>query len=141
MRKRKSSRLKENKRGKAIFVIPAVLLFLSLVWIWKADRVKDYYSRMKSLEDECKTLTSDNAKLKSELMNFKSLTSIDHAVRRDLNLTQKVKSRIFLQDPVTGNERKRALDLVDMDKISNWLEDAVVKSGRVTAKENNGGEK
>jgi len=74
-------------------------------------------------------------------MNFKSLTSIDHAVRRDLNLTQKVKSRIFLQDPVTGNERKRALDLVDMDKISNWLEDAVVKSGRVTAKENNGGEK
>jgi len=91
---------------------------------------------MKQLEELKKTLVTDNSRLRTELMNSKSLTAVDYTVTRDLNLTQKVESRLFLTDPVKYSGHKKPFDFVDMDDVTDWLEDAVVRSGKVTAKEN-----
>jgi hypothetical protein len=130
----KRRQLKTGRRG-FIGVIPILVLFLSLAWIWKADRVKEHYSTMKNLETRRKTLTTENSRLKSELTKLKSLTNVNKVVTRQFGLTQNVSSRVFLQDPVKPAGRVSRFHLVDMQEITDWLERAVFKSGHVTAEE------
>jgi hypothetical protein len=124
--------------GKGVILITFVMLTLSLLWVWKADKVKEYYSRMKALEESKKALVAENAKLRTDLMDLKSLSAVDKAVSGKFGLTQKVMGRIFLNDPVERGDWVKAVDFVDLDNVTEWLEEAVVKSGKVTAKERDG---
>ncbi len=108
---------------------------LSLTWIWKADKVKEYYSTMKDFEAREKTLMTENAHLKGELTELKSLTNVNNVVTKRFGLTQNVSSRVFLQDPIKPAGRMSKYHLVDMQEITDWLERAVFKSGHVTAEE------
>jgi len=118
-----------------LFWIPLIALSLSLFWIWKANRVKELYSQMKRLDETKKILEADNSQLQTELTELKSLIAVDKVATRQLYLTQNVHGRIYLQDPVKATSQGKAFDFVSMDDITDWLEEAVVRSGKVTAKE------
>lgn len=118
-----------------MILLPVLALFLSLAWVWKANRVKDYYSRMKLLEETRKSYEVENSKLHSRLAELKSLASIDREVTRRFGLTQSVAGRTFLYDPVKSTGPRYSFDFVDMDDVTDWLENAVVRSGSVKAGE------
>jgi len=135
MRKGYRRRRPKTGRGGLLGIIPILVLLLSLAWIWKADKVKEYYSTMKNLEDREKSLATENSRLKGELTELKSLTNVNKVVTKRFGLTQNVSSRVFLQDPIKPAGRVSRFHLVDMQEITDWLERAVFKSGHVTAEE------
>ena len=114
---------------------PVLALTLALAWIWKANKVKEYYSDMKTLEETKNSLLFENSRSRTELAELKSLMAVDKAVTHRLNLTQKVSARIFLEDPVKSVRAGKKYDFVDMDDVTDWLEGEVIRSGKVTAKE------
>jgi len=135
---RGSRKRKFKSDGKrALLLIPLSILFLSLAWVWKANRVKEYYSQMKGLEDSKNALLAENAQLYAKLADLKSLMVVDKKVSKSYNLTQNVKDRIFLPDPVESPNSSKISNFVNsnLDNITDWLEGVVVRSGRVTAKE------
>lgn len=134
---RKGYRRKRPKtgRGRLLGIIPVLVLLLSLAWIWKADKVKEYYSTMKHFEARKKTLTTENSRLKGELTELKSLTNVNNVVTKQFGLTQNVSSRVFFRDPIKPRGRMSKFHLVDMPEITDWLEQAVFKSGYITAEE------
>ena len=132
---RGSKRKAKSSRGRLILLIPALVLSLSLGWIWKANKVKDYYSEMKKLEENRKALDFDNSRLKTELAELKSLTMVDKTATGRLGLTQKVSGRIFFEDPVKSRGIETKIGFVDMDDVTDWLEGEVLRSGKVMAKE------
>ncbi|MEE9553774.1 MAG: hypothetical protein V3W18_05700 [candidate division Zixibacteria bacterium] len=132
---RRSRKTMKSGRGRLILLIPTLVLLLSLAWIWKANKVKDYYSEMKKLEKDKKALDYDNSRLKTGLAELKSLMVVDKTVSRRLGLTQKVSGRIFLEDPVKSSGAETKFDFVDMDDVTDWLEGEVLRSGKVNAKE------
>lgn len=125
----------KNRRGGLLGIIPILVLLLSLAWIWKADKVKEYYSTMKNLEDRKKSLRTENSHLKGELAELKSLTRVNKVVTEQFGLTQNVSSRVFLQEPIKPAGHVGKFHLVDMQEVTDWLERAVFKSGQVTAEE------
>ncbi len=135
MRKSYKRRRPEKRRGGLLVIIPILVLLLSLAWIWKADKVKEYYSTMKNLQVRKKALTTDNSHLKGKLTELKSLTNVNNVVTRRYGLTQNVSSRTFLRDPIKPAGRMSKFHLVDMQEITDWLEQAVFKSGHITAEE------
>ncbi len=135
MRKGYRRRRPKTGPGRLLGIIPILVLLLSLAWIWKADKVKEYYSTMKNLEDREKSLATENSRLKGELTELKSLTKVNKVVTKRFGLTQNVSSRVFLQDPIKPAGRVSRFHLVDMQEITDWLERAVFKSGHVTAEE------
>jgi hypothetical protein len=135
MRKGFNRQRPKSGPGRLLGIIPILVLMLSLAWIWKADMVKEYYSTMKDFEAREKTLMTENAHLKGELTELKSLTNVNNVVTKRFGLTQNVSSRVFLQDPIKPAGRMSKFHLVDMQEITDWLERAVFKSGHVTAEE------
>jgi hypothetical protein len=125
----------QSRRGGFFGVILFLVLLLSLAWIWKADKVKEYYSTMKNLEDIKKSSITENSHLKSSLTELKSLTSVNKVITERFGLTQNVSARVFLQDPVRSAGHTGKFHLVDMQEVTDWLERAVFKSGHVTAEE------
>jgi len=131
------SKIRRGKKGRRriLFLVALLALALSLAWIWKANRVKELYSQMKKMDETKKILAADNTQLQMELTELKSLIAVDKVATRKLCLTQNVHGRIYLQDPVKRTTPGKAFDYVNIDKVTDWLEDAVVRSGKVTAKE------
>jgi hypothetical protein len=113
------------------FVI--VVMTLSIAWVWKSNQVKEYYAQMKRLETDKTNMITENMQLRASLMDLKSITRIDEIVTKDFGLTQNVSHRQFLQDPVIKDKIESKLAFASDDKIPDWLEDAVVGSGRVRA--------
>jgi hypothetical protein len=116
-------------------VIPLVALLLSLVWIWKADMVKEHYSRMKSLEEQKRTLERENSRLSGELSDLKSLARVHRVATERFGLTQDVAGRTTLEDPVKRRPAPERFYLVDTEEITDWLERAVFQSGSISARE------
>ena len=108
---------------------------LSLIWVWKADMVKEYYSQMKNLEEQKKVLQRENARLSGQLSELKSLTRVDRIVTERFGLTQNVAGRMTIEDPVRRRPAEERFLLVDNEKISDWLERAVFQSGSISARE------
>jgi hypothetical protein len=135
MRKGYRRKRPENRRGGLLGIILFLVLLLSLAWIWKADKVKEYYSTMKNLEDRKKSSMTENSHLKGKLTELKSLTSVNKVVTERFGLTQNVSGRVFLQDPIRSAGHVGKFHLVDMQEVTDWLERAVFKSGHVTAEE------
>lgn len=116
-------------------VIPLAALLLSLIWVWKADMVKEYYSRMKNLEEKKNVLQRENARLSGELSDLKSLTRVDRVVTERFGLTQNVDDRKTIVDPVKSRSVSERFLLVDTEGITDWLESAVFQSNSISAKE------
>jgi hypothetical protein len=113
------------------FVI--VVMSLSIAWVWKSNQVKEYYAQMKRLETDKTNMITENMQIRASLMDLKSISHVDEIVTRDFGLTQNVSQRRFLQDPVIKDKIESKLAFASEDKIPDWLEDAVVGSGRVRA--------
>lgn len=133
----RGSRKRRNKKGRSrIFIaLPLLAVCLALVWIWKANKVKEYYSRMRELEESMKVIQADNSQLRNELSKMKSLMAVKEIATGRLKLTQDVSGRIFLEDPVESPKKDKSFNFVDMDDVTDWLEDVVVRSSKVTAQE------
>jgi hypothetical protein len=116
-------------------VIPLAALLLSLVWVWKADMVKELYSRMKNLEEAKRTLERENSRLSGELSDLKSLTRVHKVVTERFGLTQDVAARLIIKDPVRHRPATERFFLVDTEEITDWLERAVFQSGSISARE------
>lgn len=131
---KKYKRKRERSFGRRLLIIgPLIVLGLSLAWIWKANRVKEYYANMKTLEETRKAIRFEIAQSKNELSKLKSLTSVDSAVTAQLRLTQNVSARIFLDDPVRPSRGGKKYDFVDMDEVADWLESEAVRAGKAAA--------
>jgi hypothetical protein len=113
------------------FVI--VVMSLCIAWVWKSNQVKEYYAQMKRLETDKTNMITENMQIRASLMDLKSITRIGEIVTKDFGLTQNVSHRQFLQDPVIKDKIESKLVFASEDKIPDWLEDAVVGSGRVRA--------
>lgn len=133
---RRRSKFSRPKKGrKLIIIIPFLAVVLALAWIWKANRVKELYSQMRRMEESKKILLADNSQLQMQLADLKSLIAVDRVATRELSLTQNVRGRIYLDDPVKSPIPGKSIDYVNMDDVTDWLENAVVRSGKVAAKE------
>ncbi len=66
-------------------------------------------------------------------MDLKSITRINEIVTKDFGLTQNVSQRRFLSDPVSKEKVDTKLGFALKTKCPDWLENAVVGSGRVRA--------
>jgi hypothetical protein len=136
MRKKNNRRRKRgSRRGRLWKVIPPAALLLSLIWVWKADMVKEYYSQMKNLEEQKKVLQRENARLSGQLSELKSLTRVDRIVTERYGLTQDVAGRMTIEDPIRRRTAKEKFLLVDTEEITDWLERAVFQSNSVSARE------
>lgn len=117
---------------------PAAIILLvfslSLLMIWKANKVKEYYGESKKLEKAKKSLISENSELRAYLMDLKSLSAVGKIVTRR-GLTQKVSGRIRVLDPAPPIKFEDRRNFVDVDAVADAIEDAVFRSGRVTAEE------
>ncbi len=136
MPRRSKKKKAGSSKGSLLFFGPLLALGLALAWIWKANKVKEYYSDMKALEESKKALLFEISQSRNQLADLKSLTTVDKIVTRGMNLTQKVSARIFLEDPVKFSPAGKRSDFVDMDDVTDWLESEAVRAGKVTAKEN-----
>ncbi len=96
--------------------------------------VKARYSRMKDLERIKSDLISENSRIGADLMEFKSLSSIDRAVGKRFGLTQNIPRRQIFDDPVKPGRFDRK-SFVDMDQVVDWMERAVFRSGQINARE------
>ena len=114
-------------------MIPVVTLSLCLVWIWKADMVKAYYSKMKNLEAEKKELINEISGNTTILAELKSLSEIEKVVTARFGLTQKVMGRIIISDPVKSKKSETKSYLVEHPGVYDWIEDAVFGAGKVSA--------
>jgi hypothetical protein len=127
LRKRKSSALKPG-----FYVI--IIFALGLLMIWKSNKVKDDYSKTKKLEKAKNELIAEISEYRAELMDLKSISHVGKVVRK-YGLTQNVAERLTIEIPRDkGMEYDRKL-LVDMDSFADWLEEAVLRSGKVNAGE------
>jgi hypothetical protein len=127
---------RKKKKPRLLLVlgpVPILALGLALAWVWKSNQVKDYYIELKTLETERTDLISENMRLRAELMDFKSLSRINAVVTKEFGLTQNVFEKIFLADPVTPEKKQNKLGFAGEMEIPDWLETAVVGSGRVRA--------
>jgi hypothetical protein len=131
--KRKKQR--NFKRLFTIVAIPILVLILSLAWIWKSNQVKENYANMKKLEVQKSNLIAENMRLKASLMDLKSISQIDKIVTVVYGLTQNVSGRLILSDPVTRAKKIDKLNFAGDGEMPDWLENAVVGSGRVRAEE------
>jgi hypothetical protein len=113
--------------------IVVIVMTLSIAWVWKSNQVKEYYAQMKRLETDKTNMITENMQIRASLMDLKSISRIDEIVTSDFGLTQDVSRRRFLPDPVTKDKIESKLAFASEDKIPDWLEDAVVGSGRVRA--------
>ena len=118
-----------------VTLIPAVALGLALSWVWKSNQVKDYYKRLKKLETERVDLISENMRFRAALVDLKSLSRIHAVVTREFGLTQNVSERIFLADPVKPEKRQSKIDFAGEMEMPDWLETAVIGSGRIRAEQ------
>src|SRR5512140_2269152 len=96
---------RRHKRGTirrilALVSIPMVVLALALLWIWKSNEVKARYATMKKLEAERVGMIAENARLKGQLMDLKSISAVGKIVTEQFGLTQNVARRIIITDPV-----------------------------------------
>ncbi len=112
-----------------------LLIFsLSLLMIWKANKVKEYYAESKKLEKAKKSLISENSELKTYLMDLKSLTAVGKIAARR-GLTQNISGRIRVPDPAPPVKFEDRRNFVDVDAVADAIEDAVFRSSKVTAEE------
>jgi hypothetical protein len=114
-------------------IVPLMVMGLALTWVWKSNQVKEYYLKMRKLENQRSDLVSENMRLRADLMDLKSLSRIDDLVTREFGLTQNVSQRIFLLDPVRGEKKPGSLEFVGDMEIPGWIETAIIGSGGVMA--------
>jgi hypothetical protein len=133
---RGSRKKKRNvRRIVVIALIPIIPLGLALTWVWKSNQIKDHYKHLKKLETERANLISENMRLRTELTDLKSLSRVNAVVTREFGLTQNVSERIFLADPVKREKKPGKLEFAGDMVVPDWLETAVVGSGRILAEE------
>jgi hypothetical protein len=113
--------------------VVVMVMALSIAWVWKSNQVKEYYSMMKRLETDKTNMIAENTQLRAALMDMKSITRINEIVTKDFGLTQNVSQRMFLSDPVSREKVESKLNFAVETDIPDWLENAVVGSGRVRA--------
>ena len=114
--------------------IPLLVLVLALLWIWKSNEVKAYSATKKQLEAEKGGMIAENSRLRGQLLNLKSITSIDKIVTEQFGLTQNVARRIIITDPVPVDKGDYKLNLVSNNPdLTDWLEDIVSNSNKVLA--------
>ena len=130
--RRKSSRGKKSVLKPGLIV--TFLFALGLLMIWKSYMVKDYYSKTRALEKQKGELISEMDELKARLMDLKSISRVGEEVKR-FGLTQKVSGRMTIKFRKTDDDTQNRNSFVTMDQVADWLEDAVFKSGQVTAQE------
>ena len=128
-RAKKSSALKPG-------ILVAMVFVLGLLMIWKSNKVKDSYLETKKLEKLKSELTAEISEYRAELLGLKSISHVGEIARK-YGLTQNVAERLTIEIPGDENLKYDRKFLVDMDSFEDWLEDAVFKSGRIDAKENN----
>jgi hypothetical protein len=131
---------KKSKSGKSPVARPGIIIVLifvlGLMMIWKSNRVKDYYSQTRDLENLKSELISEISGYRAEVMELKSISRIGEAAAKH-GLTQNVSGRLKIKIPVhKRNENHKEL-FVDMDEFADWLEDAVFRSGKINARERN----
>jgi hypothetical protein len=125
---------RRNYRGLLkIAGIVVVVMALAIAWVWKSNQVKEYYAKAKRLETDKTNMVAENTQLRAALMDLKSISHIDDIATKEFGLTQNVSERHFLPDPVSKEKIDLKLNFASEDKIPDWLEDAVVGSGRVRA--------
>lgn len=90
---------------------------------------------MKNLEGQKEILQRENAGLKSELSELKSLARIDRVVTERFGLTQDVAGRMTIEDPVRHRPVNERFFFVDSEEITDWLERAVFQSNSISARE------
>jgi hypothetical protein len=123
-----------NLGRRALFIgVPLGILLICLAWIWKADRVKAYSSIIRQLESQKKEIIAENAIFKTELLKLRSFGEIEKIAGDRFGLTQKVRDRLILADPVTPAVTVTKNLFAGELKIYNWIEDAVFRSNMVTA--------
>jgi len=123
-----------NIKRRALFIgVPLGVLVICLAWIWKADRVKAYSSIIRKLESQKNEITAENAIFKTDLLKLKSFGEIEKIVGVKFGLTQKVRDRVILADPVTPAVTVTKNLFAGELKIYDWIEDAVFRSDMVTA--------
>lgn len=132
--KRRSSRRRAQALKPGIIV--TLIFTLGLLLIWKSYKVKEYYSQTRNLEKIKSDLSSEIDELKANLMELKSISRVEKQVRR-YGLTQSVSGRLNIKVPMTGDSTQSLKSFVTMDKVADWLEEAVFKSGQINAKEEN----
>lgn len=114
--------------------VPLLILALALLWIWKSNEVKAYYSTKKALEAEEAGMIAENARLRGQLMDLKSISAIDKIVTEQFGLTQNVARRIIITDPVPTEKIDNKLNFAgNRPDFTDWLEDIVVNSSKVMA--------
>ena len=106
---------------------------LAIAWVWKSNQVKEYYAKVKRLETDKTNMITENTQLHAALMDLKSLSRIDEIATKNFGLTLDVSERHFLADPVSKDKFDNKLIFASEDKIPEWLEEAIVGSGRVRA--------
>jgi hypothetical protein len=133
---RKSKRSK-NRGFTFKFILVAVLfLAVCLGSIWKTDLVKSNYRAMIDLEKAKKDIIAENTRMKADLQDRKSLSSIDNVVTKRFGLTQNVSSRLYLEDPVKRDNIPDPKYFVDIDKLVETAEDMMFGAGQANAKTN-----
>ena len=78
-------------------------------------------------------MITENMRLRAGLMDLKSISHINAIATEELGLTQEVSQRIFLADPVEPEKIESRTQFVIDTEIPDWLENAIVGSGRVRA--------
>ncbi len=116
-----------------VIMVPILALVICIVWIWKADMVKAYYSKMKNLEAERDELVNEISGRRAILSELKSWTEIEKVVTVRFGLTQKVMDRIIISDPVKARKVEPKSMYVDKTGVYDWIEDAVFGAGKVLA--------
>jgi hypothetical protein len=133
----KRKRRKSSRLAPKLIAIALGVLMLALVWVWKSNQVKEYYSGVKRLETQRKDLMAENMRIRANLLDLKSISEISK-VMADYGLTQNVSQRIFLSDPVAPEKKPSKLEFVDdMNNVSDLLDNAISGSGRVRAEQEN----
>jgi hypothetical protein len=114
--------------------VPLLVLALALLWIWKSNEVKAYYATKKKLETEKVGMIAENARLRGQLMDLKSISAIDKIVTEQFGLTQNVARRIIITDPVPTEKTDDKLNFASTKPdLTDWLEDIVANSSKVMA--------
>lgn len=115
-------------------LIPLFILGVALGLIWKSNAVKDRYAAMKRLDTRRLDLIAENSRLRAQLLDLKSLSAINKVVTEQYGLTQNVSERVLLRDPVTAvRDKERTNFAAAKPDIYDWLEGAVINSGKVLA--------
>ncbi len=131
---------RRRKRGTirrilAVIFVPMIVFSLALLWIWKANKVKEYYAEVRRLQTEKVGMIAENSRLKGQLMDLKSISAIDKVVTEQFGLTQNVARRITLTDPVAAEPKKETKLNFASDEIDllDRVEEAVVTQGKALA--------